>query len=85
MVAKAEVVAAPAQPEDEALSMLSTLDVGRSVELSNGTMVRADAAYHAASGRRCRFVDLSRAGGDADRRLACEQAQVWAWYPDVLP
>ncbi len=73
------------QPADAALAGLSALPAGQVLQLASGETVTADVAYFAASGRECRFVDVTPATGEGTRRLACLDGVDWAWQRNVLP
>jgi hypothetical protein len=79
-----DLMPAPMSPEAEVLAVLDTLAAGQTVPMSNGGIARADATYDAASGRRCRQVEIG-VGGAFETRLACEQKGLWTWFPYVLP
>ena len=82
--APTDVAPKPLTPQDEVLAVLDSLSAGQTVPLSNGGIARAEAAYDAASGRRCRKVEIA-VGGVFENRLACKDKGVWGWYPFVLP
>ncbi len=83
--ARAAISATPQQPADVVLAGLSALPAGQAVPLASGETAIADAPYFAASGRECRFVDITPASGEGTRRLACLDGVDWAWQRNVLP
>jgi hypothetical protein len=68
----------------ELLAALDTLPPGQPVPLGSDRSAVAEGAYAAASGRVCRQVSI-RSSGSEDLRLACKAADVWNWFPYVLP
>jgi hypothetical protein len=82
---RAAATASPQQPADVVLAGLSALPTGETVQLVSGETVVADVPYFAASGRECRFVDITPASGEGNRRLACLTGADWTWQRDVLP
>ena len=83
--ARAAISATPQQPADVVLAGLSVLPAGQAVQLASGETAIADAPYFAASGRECRFVEITPASGEGTRRLACLTDVDWAWQRNVLP
>jgi hypothetical protein len=82
---RAVVSATPQQPVDVVLAELSALPAGQALQLASGETAIADVPYFAASGRECRFVEITPASGGGNRRLACLTGVDWAWQRNVLP
>ncbi len=55
-------------------------DTPRTVQ---GATVVVGGAYHAASGRTCRTVSITR-GGKEQNRLACSNGEEWFFVPNVF-
>ena len=69
--------------ERQLLARLEGLASGSTVQLEGRTFVAGD-VYAAASGRRCRTLELTANGGAQQTRLACHDGQAWFFAPDVL-
>lgn len=65
------------------LAKLPTLPAG-SGERVGAAVVLAEPPYTSASGRKCRAIHLERAGTSTVHRLACQNAEGWAFVPDVF-
>jgi hypothetical protein len=73
-------VVQPTDAERQLLDRLGEAEPGHLVELGDYV---AEAAYAAASGRRCRSI-RERAGAAESARLACEADAGWVFVPDVF-
>lgn len=76
------------EPENEAqrrvLKELDALPAGRPRRVGSVTVV-AEPPYFAGSGRTCRGLTFTSAGGrQSARLLACKEGRAWVYVPNVL-
>jgi hypothetical protein len=78
------VIPAGTPTERAILAQLGQLPPGSRRALGDGSVV-AEPAYHAASGRLCRALQMTEPGQRKVRqRLACSDGRQWFFVPDVL-
>jgi hypothetical protein len=70
--------------EQNILQQVAQLPAG-SPRTFGDSVVVAEPAYNAASGRTCRALSITRGKqGQASHRLACTEGKAWFFVPDVL-
>ena len=78
-----EVATVPQTPEEEVLAALDGAAAGAPILTSGGVSATGDEPYAAASGRSCRWVNISYPASGTRRQLACRQEGRWQWVSGV--
>jgi len=78
-----EIATAPQTPDEKVLAALDGAAAGAPILIGGGVSATGDEPYAAASGRSCRWVNISYTGSGTRRQLACRQEGRWQWVSGV--